>query len=104
MQDKIKSYIFTSCKSIFTSLDMGLLSESDLELVATSNDENKLILKKIDDNELMGQIWVQLFIEFYLGKRKYKNPCFDMNLDFTLERAEVLSFESDLFPKIKLNV
>lgn len=103
MNNKIKNYIFTHCKSIFPAIGLGLFqADDDLELTSFSEDENKVILKKVD--LLNSKCRVELFIEFYLGKQKHKNPCFILDLDFENKRAEVISFESDLFPKIKLNV
>ena len=103
--NKIKNHIFTSCKSIFTFLDLGLFKKSnDLELVCMSDNENRLILKQIDCNEFLDVCQVYLFIEYYLGNKKYINPCFKLKLDSKNQRAEVLSFESDLHPKMKLNV
>jgi hypothetical protein len=103
MNNKIKNYIFTNCKSIFPAIGKGLFIAGDnLQLTSFSEDENKVVLKNVD---LIGSKYrVELFIEFYLGKQKYKNPCFILDLDLKNERAEVISFESDLFPKIKLNV
>lgn len=103
MNNKIKNYIFTHCKSIFPSIGLGLFQgKDDLELTSFSEDENKVVLKKVDLFE--DKYRVELFIEFLLGKQEHKNPCFILDLDLQNERAEVISFESDLFPKIKLNV
>lgn len=105
MKNTIKNHIFTHCKLIYPILGLGLLQEKDdFELIASSENENKLVLKYIDFNEDENHLKAKMFIEFSLGKQKHKNPCFILGFDFINERAEVLSFESDLFPKIKLNV
>ena len=103
MNNKIKNHIFTHCKSIFPAIGLGLFNADEyLVLTSFSKDENKVILKQVD--LIDDKCRVELFIEFYLGKQKHINPCFILDLDLINKRAEVISFESDLFPKIKLNV
>lgn len=103
MKNIIKNYIFTHCKSIFPTIGLGLFQgQENWELTANSEEENKVILKSVDF--INNKYRVKLFIEFYLGKQKHTNPCFILDLDLQNKRAEVISFESDLFPKIKLNV
>jgi hypothetical protein len=102
-----KCSIFESCNQLFPELVKGLKASEDggynLELVATSDGDCDLKLKNVDKVPLKGQIRVRLFSEFKLNGETRRHPNFLLGLDFVNRRAEVLSFESNLFPHIRLD-
>lgn len=101
----INSLIFKKCQSVFASLNKSLLTyDGVFKLVSSCDDENDVILESLNVQNSFGEIKVKMYIEFFLGKEKHINPKFELNLDLNNQRAEVLGFESDLFPSIKLNV
>lgn len=101
-------FIFDFCMTMFPELESGLKliqgTEQEFNLVATCENENDLKLTKVGYEPLKGQFKVRLFIEFMLNGEVRKHPNFLLGLDFVTKRAEVLSFESNLFPHIRLDV
>lgn len=99
--------IFDSCNALFPQLELGLKlvasTKEVLELVANSEYESDLKILHIPNKPLKGQFRVRLFIEFELGGIIRKHPEFLIQLDYNTKRAKVLSFESNLYPPIKLD-
>lgn len=104
---KKKCIIFESCNQLFPDLTKGQNVNKevdyDFEWVATSEGDCDLKLKNVDRVPLKGQIRVRLFSEFKLNGETRRHPNFLLELDFVNKRAEVLSFESNLFPHIRLD-
>jgi hypothetical protein len=101
----IKNLIFQKCQYVFPALNTSLFSHKELvRLISSSNDENDVILQVLEFDEAKGIISADVYIEFFIGNNKHINPKFSLNLDLINQRAYILGYESDLFPKIKLNV
>lgn len=106
--NNIKSYIFESCISLFPELESGLKTsgeqKKDFNAVAFCDNESDLHLDCTDYDLLKGQFLVQMYTEVNLVNKICKHPKFELLLDFTEQRAEVLNFESYLFPHTRLDV
>ena len=99
--------IFERCKRLFPLLESGLkwseVIDSTFEMVAKSKYESDLKVIKEYCEPLKGQFMVRLFVEFELNEQIFRHPSFFLELDYMNKRAEVLSFESNLFPPIRLD-
>ena len=105
MVNSINYFIFDSCISIFPILDKEILIiEKDFYSKSKCENENDLHLKIIDKDLSKGQCSIQLYIEVKLGFDIYINPLFILDLDLNNKRAKIVSYESTIFPHIKLNV
>ena len=104
--DKINCIIFENCNKIFPALMdcTNHLQEVDaeFELVAKSVGEGdlKLIGEKQTSSE---KFYIRLYLEFLLNDTVSKHPNFLILLDAENKKAEVISFESNLFPAIRLD-
>lgn len=98
--------IFDGCNKLFPMLESGLkLSKDKKECyrqVLSCESENDLIVENIIE-PLKGQFRVRLFVEFELNKQIRRHPHFLLELDYATKRAEVLSFESNLYPTVRLD-
>jgi hypothetical protein len=104
--DKINCIIFENCNKIFPALMdcKNHLQEVDaeFELVAKSKDESNL--KLIGEIERSSKkFYIRLYLEFLLNENVSKHPNFLILMDVENNRAEVISFESNLFPPIRLD-
>lgn len=108
VSSKKKCFIFDSCKLMFPplemSLKMSLETKDAVEMVAHCKDESDLKIIKEDCEPLKGQFRVRLFVEFELENKIRRHPSFVLELDYANQRAEVISFESNLYPHIRLDV
>jgi len=107
LHSQINCLIFDSCNALFTELESGLKTSEEqdqaLEIVAICENESDLKIEEIKNEPFEGQFRVRLFNEFELNGIIRKHPCFTIALDYNNKRAEVLSFESNLYPPIKLD-
>lgn len=101
----INSLLFDKCQLVFPLLNDSILSSNeDVKMISSCHKENDIVLTSENINITEKEIVVNIFIEFLLGKERFINPKFKLNLDFKNKKAYVLSYESTLFPHIKLDV
>ena len=104
--DKIKCVIFEDCNKIFpdlqTFLQVNREVDDKFEIVAQSIGEGnlKLVSERKESSE---KFYIRLYLEFLLNGKLSRHPDFLISLDATHKRAEVISFESNLFPPIRLD-
>jgi len=86
-----------------STLKVSAGAKDTVEMVARCKGENDLKIISEDCEPLKGQFRVRLFVEFELNEQIRRHPSFLLELDYVNQRAEVLSFESNLFPHIRLD-
>lgn len=98
-----KCFIYETTNLVFPNL-LFLLNnvnnENDLfTIVAKAKEENDLNLKVISfdkENEIYR-------INLFMLKDKLKHPSFIFDIDIKLKQVKILSFESELTPKIRID-
>ena len=104
--DKINCIIFENCNILFSELESkyfenGQVNEA-FEIVAQSKGEGNLKLVRLSSDSA-DEFYIQLYLEFLLNEKLGRHPNFTISLDFVQKRAKVISFESNLFPHIRLD-
>jgi hypothetical protein len=104
LRNKTNCIIFDSCNHLFPTLESGfkLSKETGEGIILVAKCENESDLKVFIE-PLKGQFRVRLFIEFELNDKIRRHPNFLLELDYANKRAEVISFESNLYPPLKLS-
>lgn len=101
-----KRFIFEGCNQLFPKLESGLKSSKEtneqFRSVCVCDKEHDLVLQNEIVELTKGQFGVRLFIEFELNGDIRRHPEFFILMDYATKRADVLSFSSNLYPKIRL--
>jgi hypothetical protein len=107
MMSEKKCIIFEGCCQLFPEIGTSISEIGkqycDNEFALKCDGENDLKLVIVSESK-NGHIKVRMFNEFNLEGIIRRHPNFLINLDFSQKRAEVLSFESNLFPVSRLDV